>query len=274
LRDHDIALDPLRARRRRRRQRAGVDPVGPVGEQAQGALRVDPADIVDHVLARLADLNARFPRLERAREMPEPGRDRAGRRVAELVAGVAAVGLDDLQPLSLGLQGLGHAVAPGAGAGELAGRRHVQHRVPVKRRIILRRGLAIRRGRGGQVYRLARRTLHLGAVDKTVSARPQRVIRLRQAGNEVAALVVGDDDLRIAGRQIGGLGDHPDTGFRAARAGDDAADLIVLDRRLLRPGRAGHGEGKDKGNPDNELRQAAARCAARPHAQALQAALL
>ena len=41
----------------------------------------------------------------------------------------------------------------------------------------------------------------------------------------IAALIVGHDDLGEFGRQIGGLGDHPDAGFGPVRAGDDAAQI-------------------------------------------------
>ena len=55
----------------------------------------------------------------------------------------------------------------------------------------------------------------------------------------IAALIVGDDDLGELGRQVVGLRDHPDAGFRSVRAGDDAADIVAVDRDgaggLLRP---------------------------------------
>src|SRR4029077_802713 len=159
------ALDALRARRRRRRKRAGVDPVGPLGKEAQRALSIEPADIVDHVRARLPDLYARLPGIDGALEMAERRRHRAGRRFAQLLTGVAAVGLDDVEPLALGFQGLGDAVALGAGAGELARRRNLQQRIPVERRVVLRRRLGVGRQGGVEVDGLAERALYLRTVD-------------------------------------------------------------------------------------------------------------
>ena len=50
------------------------------------------------------------------------------------------------------------------------------------------------RGHGGQVELLARLALDLRAVDEAVAAHPDVVVGLRQIGDDVAALVVGDDD--------------------------------------------------------------------------------
>ena len=85
-----------------------------------------------------------------------------------------------------------------------------------------------------QIDRLARRALHLWPVNQAVAARPQRVIRFWQIGDQIAAPIVGDDDLGIPGRQIHRLGNDPDAGFRTVGAGDGAANLVVLDGRLLR----------------------------------------
>jgi hypothetical protein len=61
-------------------------------------------------------------------------------------------------------------------------------------------------------------------IDETVATNPYAVRRARELRDEVATAVVGDDDLRELRREIGGLGDDPDTGFGAARAGHSAGD--------------------------------------------------
>ena len=58
----------------------------------------------------------------------------------------------------------------------------------------------------------------LGGIDQAIAAHPHHVIRLRQFGDHVAALIVGHDDLAHPGRQVGGLGDHPHAGFRPVRS--------------------------------------------------------
>src|SRR5436190_16529840 len=90
-----------------------------------------------------------------ARELAERGRDGASRLVAELVAGDAAVGLDDVQELALALHVRVDAVAGRAGARERGLIRWLDHRIPVDRRIIFGRRLLVRRLHGGQVELLA-----------------------------------------------------------------------------------------------------------------------
>ena len=122
-------------------------------------------------------------------------------------------------------------------------RRDLQHRVPVHAGSspppLLRSG-----ARRGQVQRLARVRLDLRRIDQPVAAHPHAVVRLGQVGNDVAALVIGDDDLGELGRQVGGLGDHPDAGFGPFRAGHHAADVRRAD--LLRE--RGSGEKEKKAN--------------------------
>ena len=233
-RDDDVALDALRALRLGLGQFAGGDAVGPVGEIAQRALGVDLADVAHHGLGGGPDLDAVAPGLERGLELAERRRDRAGRLVAELVAGIAAVGLERGQPLALALEADRHAVAARSGAGEQALVRNLEHRVPVLRRIIFRRRRRIRRRHRGQVENLAGRGCLLGRIDQPIAAHPDVVIGLRQIRQHVAALIVGDDDLDEFGRQVGGLGDHPDAGLRPARARHHAAEIA---RRRCSPAR-------------------------------------
>ncbi len=242
--DDDIAFDALRPRRLGRGQFAGGDAIGPLAEQLQRALRVELADVRGHIGAGLARLNAPFPRIRRGFELAEVWRQCARCLVAELVAGVAAVGLDDVEPLALALQLDRHAV--GAGAGKQALVRDFEQRIPIDRRIIFRgRGRA--RGRCGlQVDILAGFGLHLRRIDETVAANPNSVFRLGQIGYQVTPAVVGDDDLGEFGRKIGRLGDNPDTGFRSVCAGNHAAKVAIADLDRLRGGLlrikpAGHG---------------------------------
>jgi hypothetical protein len=150
--------------------------------------------------------------------------DRPRRVIADLVAIAAAIGLDEVEPLILGLEGFGDAVAFVAGAGEAALVRHLDHRRPVDCRVILRRRGEIWRNHCGEVKGLAKLGRNLFRIDKTVAAHPDAVIRLRQIGDDIATAFVGDHDLGEAGAEIPGLGDDPDPSLRPETAGDDPAD--------------------------------------------------
>ena len=102
-------------------------------------------------------------------------------------------------------------------AAEILGRRNFHHRVPVDRRIVVRRGGRARRRHRREIELLAGLGAHLRQVDEAIAAHPDLIVRGRKIGNDVAALVVGDDAPGEAGRQVGGLGDHPDAGFRPLR---------------------------------------------------------
>src|SRR5262249_20735585 len=58
---------------------------------------------------------------------------------------------------------------------------------------------------------------------------PHLIFGLRKVGHHVAALVVGHHHLGIAGGKIGGFRNHPDARLRSVRAGDAAADVVVVD---------------------------------------------
>src|ERR1700686_2290911 len=86
-------------------------------------------------------------------------------------------------------------------------------------------------------------------------------MRLRQIGNDIAAALVGDRHLGKAGAELAGLGNDPDAGLRSEPAGDDPADVVIVDldlrrlrlsRGLLRARPEGHAE-RDKG--DSQYRQ-------------------
>ena len=202
---------------------------------------------------RLAGHDAAGPRQGGGIELAELLRYRARRLVAKLMTRVAAVGLDDVEPLGLALQGDRDPVALGSRARELALVRHLEHRIPVDGRVVFRRRGGGRRHRRDEVEVSPGDGLHLGRIDEPVAAHPHTVRRLREVGEEVAPAIVGDDDLGELGRELGGLRDHPDAGFRSVRAGDHATEIAGAepdrrDGRLLRPepdrpGGQNHGDG-------------------------------
>jgi hypothetical protein len=223
--DDDVALRALRPGRLRLGQLARGDAVRPIGVERQRPLRVEPADIRRHLRHRLAGLDAPLPRLDRGREGAELLRDRAGGPVAERMTAVAAVRLHDVEPLRLRLQ-MGRHAALRSSFRELARRRDLQHRVPVDRRVIFRRRGLVRRDHRIQIENRPGLRSRFRRVDEPVAANPDAVRRLRQIGEDVTAALVGDDDLRELGRQVGGLGDDPDAGFGAVRARDDAGEIV------------------------------------------------
>src|SRR5262249_20222440 len=91
--------------------------------------------------------------------------------------------------------------------------------------VVFGRGFRVGRDHRFQVELGAGRSLHLGRVDQAVPAHPHAVVRFRELGNEIAAAVVGDDDLGVLGRQVGGLGDYPYTGLGAAATRHCARDV-------------------------------------------------
>ena len=74
----------------------------------------------------------------------------------------------------------------------------------------------------------------LGAVDEAVAARPDLVARRREIGNDEPATVVGHHALDVADREVPGFRNHPDTRFRTFGSGDDAADVVAIDRNVAR----------------------------------------
>ena len=141
----------------------------------------------------------------------------------------AAVQLDGVEPLLLALVRHRHAVAFGARAREQALVRNLEHGEPIDGGIVFRRGRRIRRRHRRQVHDLAARALDLRRIDEPVAAHPHAVGGLRQIGDHVAPLIIRDHDLGESGAQLGRLRDHPDAGFRSILAGDDPADVVVVD---------------------------------------------
>ena len=116
---------------------------------------------------------------------------------AELMTGRAAARLHDCGSTRAWLLMFGEMPLPlGPGAGELALLRHAaaartSSRPDSTRAAARAFGADDRR----QVQRLAGRRLHLRRIDQPVAAHPDVVVRLRQVGQQVAAAIVGDDDL-------------------------------------------------------------------------------
>ena len=160
-----------------------------------------------------------------AREFTQARRERARGELAHLMAADAAVVLHQVEPVAL-LDLVGDVAVLLA---ELAGVRNLQHRIPVDRRIVFCRLGLVRRRHRGQVQLLAGLAVDLGGIDQAVAAHPHLVFGFRKIGHDVAALVVGDHHLGVAGRKIGGFRDHPHAGLGAVRAGDHAADVVVID---------------------------------------------
>ena len=238
LRDDDVALDALRPRRRRRQLAAG-DAVGPVGEHRQRAVLAHRVEAAGHLRAGLSRLNAPLPGLRRTVERAERLRDLARPFGAELVTRGAAARLQAANPVGLALDVRRDAVAARRVAGELALLRHADQREPVAGGIVLGRRARIRRRDRRQVQGLARRRLHLRRVDQAVAADPDVVGGFRQIGEQVAAAIVGDDDLDELRRQIGRFRDHPDAGLGSLRGRDDAADVVGVDANRIAGSLAG-----------------------------------
>ena len=230
----DVALDALRAFRLVERQRAAGDLVGPLREHVIDLVRSDAVDRGRHVFHGLARLRAHRPGGLRVLALVhEHLRHFANALRAERMARLAHV-LHGIDELRLALHRLRHLVALGAGAGEFAGRGNVDQRIPVHAGIMLRVG-----GGGGrrldlEVDGLARARFDLLAVGQAIAANPDLVVCIRQFRNDEAALIVGDDDLGIFGRQILGLGDDPDAGLRALVADHLPADVVGGDIDLGR----------------------------------------
>src|SRR3974390_437141 len=88
-------------------------------------------------------------------------------------------------------------------AAKLARRRDLHHRVPVDRRIVMRGGGVVRCDDGHVAEPHAGLCAQLRRIHEPISTHPHFVICGRQIWNEIAALIVGDDDARELGRQFG-----------------------------------------------------------------------
>ncbi len=112
--------------------------------------------------------------------------------------------------------------------------RNIQQRIPVIGWVVLRGSRGAGRNDGGEGNGVAGRRFDRLGVHQAVASDPDLVGGLRQLRQQVAAGVVGDDDLAELRGQIGGFRDHPHAGFRALRIGDHAADVVGVDRHAAR----------------------------------------
>jgi hypothetical protein len=145
------------------------------------------------------------------------------------VAADAAVVLHLIEPF-----GLRHVGADaGRVAVELIGPRDLQHRVPIDGRVVLRSLRGSPRWNRRDVYLSSRRRRRLVAVDETVAAGPDLVIRGGKIRDDVAPLIVGDDDLDVANLKVARFRDDPDARLGSIRPRDDAADVVGIDRHSL-----------------------------------------
>ena len=226
----DIALDALRTRGLGMGQLAIGDPLGPVAQIFEGDRIQFTRHEIDHAFAGLTGLDSPHPGVFMAGEFTEGLGNGAGCELAELMAAHAAIVLHDVEIAIPGDVLRNIRIAP-----ELVGRRDFHHGVPIDRRVILGRVRLAGRYHSRMVDDLARPALHLGGIDEAVAANPHVIVRLGQIGDDVAALIVGHDGADEAHAQFAGLRDDPDASFRPLGAGDDAADIIIVDGgRLLR----------------------------------------
>ena len=221
-RDDDVALDTGRTYRFCPRQLALGNPFGPVGQiRKRHAAELAGSD-QHHVFAGLSGLNAAHPGVAMRFAGKMKFRDRARCQLTKLVTANAAVVLHRVQIISELDVRRRFLAAEGAGI------RQIHHRIPVDCRVNLGSGRFVRRNHGFQIELLARRAFDFRRIDESVTAHPDVVGGFRQIGYDISALIVGDDALDIAHRQLPRFGNHPDAGFRPIGAAHHAADVVIV----------------------------------------------
>jgi hypothetical protein len=140
------------------------------------------------------------------------------------MAADAADVLDLLEPVDLG-DGLGDVTR----AAELGRLRDLEHGIPVDGGIVLRRLLVAGCRHRPEIEQPARLASHFGGIDEAIATHPDAVSGFGKIGHDIAALIIGNDHSGEPGRQVGGLGNDPDTGFRTVRPRHHAADIIGID---------------------------------------------
>ena len=168
---------------------------------------------------------------------------------AELMARFAAAGLEDASPLRLALHARVYAVARRTGAGKLTLVRHAQQRKPIPRGEVLCCRARTGSDNGGEVERVARIRRHFWRIDQTVATHPHAIPRLGEGRDQVAAAIVGDDDLHELCREVACLRNHPDASLRAVSATHDAADVVGVYGGCLRDEPTGHKNRRRNGRP-------------------------
>ena len=223
-RQHDVALEPRRPRRRLGIG-AGRDGVGPAAEHR--GLRAEPAEHAGHhAAAEQLAVQPLQPRLVGG-EVLEVGGYLPRALVAEGVALQARLdGRRDLQRRDVAVGNLQQAEPRGGGIDGGGGPEIGGHG-------------------GREVETLPAHPGHPLGVEQAVAAHEDLVAGLGEVGHHVPPLVVGHHDARERRGQVAGLGDHPDPGLGPLRARDHAADVVRVERnggRLLRsrPWHGGH----------------------------------
>ena len=133
------------------------------------------------------------------------------RQIAQLMAGVAAIGLDDIEPAAL-IWSMPLRIRLGAGrirsSAECGASRTSRARDN-------RAAAALASGAGTAFRSTSLPGCHalLGRIHQAIAAHPDAVGGLGQIGNDETAAIVGDHDLGELGGKLCCLGDHPDAGF-------------------------------------------------------------
>ena len=128
---------------------------------------------------------------------------------------------------------------------ELRGQLH--HCVPIRGGKCLRSGGGVGGDDSFEVDASSWFRCDFGGVAQAVTAHPDLVVRGRQIRDDVAALIVGDDDSGEAGLEGVRLRDHPHAAFGSLRARNDAADIICVDLNVRgRRGRVRCAEARDE----------------------------
>jgi hypothetical protein len=201
------------------------DAVGPVAEIFVGHAAELSGKPVRHHLAGLTGLGAAHPRFVARLELAKLRGDGTRRFLPELMTADA---VDVVHPLAPGF--LRDVLRDLGGASEIARRRDLHHRVPIDRRIVVRGRSLVGGCYRGVIDDLAGLRPHPRRIHEPVAAHPHLVICGGEIGDDIAALIVGDDALDIPRRQIGCFRDHPHAGLGPVRAGDHAADVVIVDR--------------------------------------------
>src|SRR4051812_41072591 len=108
------------------------------------------------------------------------------------MAGVAAMSLDPVQPMTLRAQVGWHMIALVTRSGEKARIGDLQHRKPVDRGEVLRRLLSARRDQRLQIDALAWMSHDLRPIDEAVSPGPNRIGGWGQLWQNISPLIVSD----------------------------------------------------------------------------------
>ena len=227
--DDHVALDALGARRRGR-DGTGGDPIGPVGEHRQRALGAELAQGADHRASGLTRLEPPQPRRAGRLERPQSLGDLPRPPAAQLMTRPAAARLENPDPLGLTPHvGRRAAVPVGPRWPELVLCRHADQGKPVAGRVIVRGRPRVGRHDRGEIERPAGGGAQRRRVHQPVPPHPHAIAGLGEVGQQVAPLVVRDDDLDELGSELARLRDYPHARFGSVRAGDHSADVVAVD---------------------------------------------